>query len=81
MQTAANPRHPWRAIAVVLLVFAVVHGTRAHAFFGDHEHSRIHVVQADRDCGGVHIDVNDDADADDPDEDAVFDVFDDDDWS
>lgn len=77
MHTAASPRHPWRAIAVVLLVFAVVHGTRAHAFFGDHDHSHLRVVQADRDCGGVHIDVDDD----DPDADAVFDVFDDDDGS
>jgi len=78
MPTAASPRHPWKAIAVVLLVCAVVHGTRAHAFFGDRDHSHSHVVQADRDCGGVHIDVDDD---DDPDEDAILEVFDDVDWS
>ena len=80
MQAAASPRHPWKALAVVLLVFAMVHGARAHGEFHDHDgSSHVRVVHADHDCGGVHIDVDDDFDG--PADDAVFDAFDDDDWS
>jgi len=78
MTPAPSPRHPWKALAVVLLVFAAVHGARAHVAFGDHESSHIRIVHADRDCAGVHIDVDEDGDAD---EDAFADVFDDVDWS
>jgi len=77
MQAAASPRHPWKALAVVLLVFAMFHGARAHGQFHDHDGSHIRIVHADRDCAGVHIDVDDDG----PDDDAAFDVFDDDEWS
>lgn len=75
MIPAASPRHPWKALAVVLLVFAAVHGARAHVPFGDHESSRIRIVHADHDCAGVHIDVDED------DDDALVEMFDDVDWS
>ena len=83
MTTAASPRHPWKALAVVLLVFAAVHGAGAHASFGDHESSHIRVVHADRDCASVniHVDGDGDRDDDDSDEDAIFEAFDDDEWS
>ena len=82
MQATASPRHPWKALAVVLLVFALFHGARAHV--GPHEHgsSHIHVVHADAfapDCPDVDIDIDDDNDND-PDDGPVIDVFDGDDW-
>jgi hypothetical protein len=70
---AASPRHPWKALAVVLLVFAAVHGARAHADLRDHDFTHVHVVHAGRDCAQVDVDLDDD----DPD-DAIFEVFDDD---
>jgi hypothetical protein len=83
MTPAASPRHPWKALAVVLLVFVAVHGAGAHVPFGDHPAPHVRIVHTDSDCAGVHIDVDDDEDTDDdgPDMDAVFDVFDDVDWS
>jgi hypothetical protein len=78
MQPAASPRHPWKALAVVLLVFAAVHGAGAHAGLGDHDGSHIRVVHADRDCERIDIDIDDN---DGPDDDPVIDVFDGDDWS
>ncbi|MBW8758144.1 MAG: hypothetical protein JF586_11100 [Burkholderiales bacterium] len=78
MTPTASPRHPWKALAVVLLVFAVVHGARAHVPFGEHEASHIRIVHADHDCAGMHIDIDGDDDADD---DALVDVFDDGHWS
>ena len=83
MTTTASPRHPWKALAVVVLVFAAVHGAGAHAGFGDHDSPHIRVVHADRDCANVRIDVNDsdfDDSDDDHDDDAIFEAFDDD-WS
>ena len=76
MPTAASPRHPWKALAVVLLVFAVVHAGRAHAVPRDRDATHIHVVHADRDCDGLRIDLDDE-----PDGDPAIDAFDDDDWS
>jgi len=82
MTPAASPRHPWKALAVVLLVFVAVHGAGAHVPFGEHASPHIRIVHADHDCAGVRIDVDDeDADDDGPELDAVFDVFDDVDWS
>ena len=82
MQPTASPRHPWKALAVVLLMFALFHGARAHV--GTHEHgfSHVHVVHTQTlagDCpdGDVDIDMDDD---DGPDDDPVIDVFDDSDW-
>jgi hypothetical protein len=80
MTPAASPRHPWKALAVVLLVFAAVHGAGAHVPFASHEPSHIRIVHEDHDCAGVHIDVNDDEDEDEDDT-KFFDVFDDDSWS
>ena len=79
MQPTASPRHPWKALAVVLLMFALFHGARAQV--GSHEHGfgHIHVVHADafdHDCPDVDIDMDDD----DPDDGPVIDVFDGDDW-
>ena len=41
MNPTASPRHPLKAIAVVLAMFVVVHGARAHV--GSHEHGFSHV--------------------------------------
>jgi len=76
MPTAASPRHPWKAIAIVLLVFAVVHGARGHTGLHGHDFANVHVVHADDDCDRVDIQLDDDG----PD-DAVFDVIDGDTWS
>jgi len=84
MTPAASPRHPWKALAVVVLVAAAVHGAGAHVPFGDHASPHIRIVHADHDCAGVHIDVDDDDEETidvGPDLDAVFDAFDDVDWS
>lgn len=83
MQPTASPRHPWKALAVVLLMFALFHGARAHVGSHDHGFSHIHVVHADafdRDCPDVDIDTDMD-DADDFDDGPVNDVFDSHDWS
>jgi hypothetical protein len=77
MPTAASPRHPWKALAVVLLVLAVVHGARAHVGLHGHDLADVHVVHADHDCDRVDIRLDDDG----PDDDAVFDVIDDGAWS
>jgi hypothetical protein len=83
MTPAASPRHPWKALAVVLAMFVVVHGAGAHVFSHDHDVSRVHITHGmsiDHDCGDVDIDIDDDG----PDDDAVIDVvemLDPDDWS
>ena len=79
MPPTASPRHPWKALAVVLLAFALFHGARAHVGPHGHGFSHIHVVHADAfdpDCPDVDIDLDDD----DPDDGPVIDVFDGDDW-
>ena len=88
MTTAASPRHPWKALAVVLLVFAVVHGAGAHTGFGDHGSPHVRVLHldhdSDRDCDNVRIDIDgDDVDIDDdgPDDDATFQSIEHHDWS
>ena len=73
-----NPssRHPWKALAVMIAMFALVHGARAHVFSHDYEPVRVHVghaVAIDSDCHD--IDVRDDDDAD-PEDEGPFD-----DWS
>ena len=78
MTPTASPRHPWKALAVVLAMFAVVHGARAHV--GSHRHgfAHIHIVDAapwDHDCPDL------DVDDDDPEDGTVINVFDDDDGS
>ncbi len=80
MTPSASPRHPWKALAVVLAMFAVVHGARATVF--PHDRGVVHVYVADalsggHDCPDVDVDIDDE-----PDDAAVVDVFDDDDdWT
>ena len=56
MTPTASPRHPWKALAVVLSMAAAVHGARAHV--GGDRHGFTHGVVADgapahRDCPDV----------------------------
>lgn len=81
MTPSASPRHPWKALAVVLAMFAVVHGARATVF--PHDRAVVHVHVADalaagHDCPEVDVDLDDDDEPDDP---VVVDMFDDDDWT
>ena len=82
MNPSPSPRHPWKALAVVLAMFAVVHGARATV--GSHEHAhehgfthiQINDAAADRDCPDVDVD-----DDDEPDVSMLIDEVDDDDWN
>jgi hypothetical protein len=65
MTPTASPRHPWKAIAVVILMFAAVHGVRAHTGWHDHDHGfgRVHVVDSSDDADAdVDVDDNDNDD-------------------
>lgn len=67
-----SPRHPWKAFAVVIAVFALAHGARAHVFWHDHEPVRVHVGHAggfDSDCQDIDVRVDDD----DPEDEGPFD--------
>ena len=62
MNNVASPRHPWKALAAVIAMFALVHGAGAGVFSHDRDHSRIvvgHAVQVDADddddCPDVDI--------------------------
>jgi len=69
-----SPRHPWKALAVVIAVFALVHGARAHVFSHDDELVHVHVGHAaefDSDCHGIDVRVDDDDD--DPEDQGSFD--------
>ncbi len=62
MNPTVSPRHPLKAIAVVLAMLVVVHGVRAHV--GSHEHgfSHVHIVHAspsDPDCPDIDEDDDD----------------------
>lgn len=62
MNPSASPRHPWKALAVVLAMFVAVHGARAHAGSHGNGLTRIHVVHAspsDAGCPDVDVDEND----------------------
>ena len=86
MTPTASPRHPWKALAVALAMFVVVHGARAHVFSHPHGFTHIHIVDgaaSDHDVPGVDMDVDEDAD-DDPDDCPVVnvvDLLDADDWN
>jgi hypothetical protein len=74
MNPAASPRHPWKALAVVITAFALVHGARAHVFPHDDGPVRVHVGHAaafDSDCQDIDVRIDDDADEDGPFEDLV----------
>ena len=58
-----SPRHPWKALAVVIAAFALVHGARAHVFSHDHGPVHVHVGHADvfdSDCHDIDVQVDDD---------------------
>jgi hypothetical protein len=84
MTPTASPRHPWKALAVVLAMFAVVHGARAHISSHEHGFTHIHVGDAwssDRDCPDIDV-VDDEDEADEgPDDGLVIDLFDGEDWA
>ena len=83
MNPAASPRHPWKALAVVLAMFVVVHGAGAHVFTHGHGFTHVHVIHSvpsDLDCPDVDIDDFDDVDE--PDVMTLIDVIDNDaDWT
>ena len=52
MNQVASPRHPFKALAVVLAMLCVVHGARAHVFTHHHDFSHVyidHAAQVDED--------------------------------
>jgi hypothetical protein len=68
-----SPRHPWKALAVVIAVFALAHGARAHVFSHDYEPVRVHVGHAaafDSDCHDIDVRVDDN---DEPEDEGSFD--------
>ena len=78
MNPTVSPRHPWKALAVVLAMFVVVHGARAHVESHEHGYSHIHIAGAapsDQDCPDA------DADDDGPDDAPLIDLVDGDDWT
>jgi hypothetical protein len=89
MHPAASPRHPWKALAAVLAMFALVHGAGAHVFSHDHESARVHVVHSQSfddadgdDCPDIDVRFGPNFPFDDePDDGPVFDTVGDDDWS
>ena len=80
MNPSPSPRHPWKALAVVLAMFAVVHGARATVGSHEHGHALTHIyiddAAADRDCPDVDVD-----DDDEPEVSMLVDGVDDDDWN
>lgn len=93
MTPTPSPRHPWKALAVVLAMFAAVHGVRAHTGWHDHGFGHVHVVDSsdDDDCPDIDVRI-DDGDVHihgddvriyrgDPDDSPVIDVFDGQEWS
>jgi hypothetical protein len=83
MNPSASPRHPWKALAVVLAMFVVVHGVRAHV--GTHGHGFTHVQVIHAAPWGVDcpdIDSDDVDDVDEPDVTTFIDMDDCDvDWT
>ena len=57
MQPAASPRHPWKALAAALAMFALVHGAGAHVF-SQHHDARWHASPAAQ----FDVDADDDDD-------------------
>ena len=68
MNPTASPRHPFKAIAVVLAMFVVVHAARAHVEPREHGATHVNVVHGDRsdaDCRDTDTDTDIDIDIDD----------------
>ena len=58
MNPVASPRHPWKAFAAVIAMFALVHGAGARVFSHDEDSGRVHIghaVQVDDDCPDVDV--------------------------
>jgi hypothetical protein len=53
MTPTPSPRHPWKALAVVLAMFAAVHGVRAHGGWHDHGFGHVQVVDSFADVDDV----------------------------
>ena len=79
MSSTASPRHPWKALAVVLAVSAIAHGACATA--GSHEHGLHWRVVDDpkswASCPDLATDLDEDGDSDAP---IIVDDIDDD-WT
>ncbi len=84
MTPTPSPRHPWKALAVVLAALVVAHGAHAHIGSSDHGFTRAHIVDDSsswQHCQSVDVDEDD---HDEPDDDPVMDIADhddDDDWN
>ena len=71
-----SPRHPWKALAVVIAVLALAHGARAHVFSYGDEPVHVHVGHAgafDSDCHDIDVHIDDDDLEDDGPFDNLFD--------
>ncbi len=60
MNSVASPRHPWKAFAAVIAMFALVHGAGAHVFSHAEDFGHVHIshaVHVDDDCpdGDIHF--------------------------
>ena len=64
MSPVASPRHPFKALGVVIAMLFVVHGACAHVFKHHHDVSHVYIDQAAQ--------VDEDNDDDGPDVDAHF---------
>ena len=80
MHPSASPRHPWKALAVVIAMSAVVHGVWSHDVRHWHGGHHVHIV--DFSHGEIdRADINVYLDAGGPDDGPAIAVFDGDDWS
>jgi hypothetical protein len=80
MHPSASPRHPWKALAVVIAMSAVVHGVWSHDVRHWHGGRHVHIV--DFSHGDIdRADINVYLDAGGPDDGPAIAVFDGDDWS
>ena len=48
MHPSASPRHPWKALAVVIAMFAAVHGALPHDVRHGHAGRHLHIVDFSR---------------------------------
>jgi len=79
MHPSASPRHPWKALAVVIAMFAAVHGALPHDVRHGHAGHHLHIVdfsRGDIDRADINIYLGDGE----PDDGPAIAVFDGDDW-
>ena len=58
MNPVASPRHPWKAFAAMIAMFALVHGARAHVFSHHEDFGRLHIghaVEVEEDCPDADV--------------------------